>query len=358
MKKYKVAQVGCGERGKVHIKGFLANSDRFEYAGLCDLDEGKMKEAAQSFNIEAPLFSDAEEMLAKTQPDIFCFVTPPKIRLKLVELGAKYGVGGMLIEKPMATSLKEAKAIRDICEKKGIKLTVCHQHKYLPSMQMLKKAIDFGKLGKLKKIHVNTRAWAAELGTHYMDYALWAAGGAHAKWAVGHINGKTKLKSSHPSPDYVSAVVLLENGARIYFESGYLSEQNLSDDEFWLDDRLTAIGEDGFVWAEANGAWKAVALNEGKMCGQFCDWVSYMDYMQEHYIKDFALWMDDESCVHPCNVDISCHGYEILEAIYQSALNNTRVDIPAQNHDGNLLSRMEEELADIKTYIPNPKLNY
>jgi hypothetical protein len=34
------------------------------------------------------------------------------------------------------------------------------------------------------------------------------------------------------------------------------------------------------------------------------------------------------------------------------------MDIPAQNPDGNLLSRMEEELADIKTYIPNPKLNY
>ena len=358
MKKYKVAQAGCGDRGKVHIKGFLANSDRFEIVGLCDLDEGKAKDAAEQFNIDAPLFMDAQEMLKKTQPDIFCFVTPPKIRLELVELGAKYGVSGILLEKPMATSLNEARAIRDICEKEGIKLTVCHQHKYLPSMQKLKKAVDSGQIGGIKKIHVNTRAWAAELGTHYMDYALWAVDGAHAKWVAGHINGKSKLNSSHPSPDYVSAVISLENGARIYFESGYLCEQNLSDDEFWLDDRLTVIGEKGFAWAEANGAWKIIEPVEGILSGQFAEWISYMDYMQAEYIKDFALWMDDDANVHPCNVNISCHGYEILEAVYQSALDNTRVDIPIDVASGDLLKRMDSELADIKTYIPNPKLNY
>ena len=37
MKKYRVAQVGCGNRGKYHIKGFMENADRFEVVGLCDL---------------------------------------------------------------------------------------------------------------------------------------------------------------------------------------------------------------------------------------------------------------------------------------------------------------------------------
>lgn len=359
LKKYRVAQVGCGERGKVHIKGFLANKDRFEYVGLCDLDGNKLKDAAKKFDVKVSLYKDAENMLAETMPDIFCFVTPPKIRLELVKLGAKYNVSGMLIEKPMATSLKEANEIRDLCFEKGIKLTVCHQHKYLPSMRKLKSIVESEEIGKIKKIHVNTRAWIAELGTHYMDYALWAAGCVKAKWVAGHVHGKGKLKSNHPSPDNGNAVILLDNGARIYFECGYLSEQNLTDDEFWLDDRITIYGEDGFVWAEANGAWKAITPNKKIEKGQYLGWVEYMDYMQAAYIKDFTKWMDDESCVHPCNVETSYHGYEILEAIYLSSLNNTRIDLPIDKFNySNLLERMEAEFSEIETYIPNAKLCY
>ena len=148
---------------------------------LCDLDEAKLNEAAAAFHIEAPLYTDAEKMLAETKPDILCFVMPPHTRLQMVELGVKYGVKGIMMEKPMATSLKEARAMADLCRKHSIKATVCHQHKYIPSMQMLKMIIDSGDIGQIRKSHINTRAWMAELGTHYIDYALWAAGGPGGK---------------------------------------------------------------------------------------------------------------------------------------------------------------------------------
>ena len=177
---------------------------------------------------------------------------------------------------------------------------------------------------------------------------------------TGHVHGRYKLTSSHPSADFGSAVILLDNGVRLYVECGYLAEQNLSDDEFWLDDRLTVYGTHGFVWAEANGAWQAVTKSAGgqRLEGQFGSWVSYMDDMQMLYTRDFADWMDDDTKVHPSNIEVSYHGYEMLEAIYLSALNHTRVDLPIKDMDyEGTIQRSLRELPAIQTYIPDPKLN-
>jgi predicted dehydrogenase len=42
MKKHRVAQVGIGHRGRIHADAFLKLSDRFEFVGLCDLDQNRL----------------------------------------------------------------------------------------------------------------------------------------------------------------------------------------------------------------------------------------------------------------------------------------------------------------------------
>ena len=120
MNRYRVAQVGLGNRGWVHATGFLANRDRFDLVALCDLDRERLRQGAEQFGVAAA-YTDAEAMLAETRPDIFCFVTQPHLRLPMVELGARYGVKAIAFEKPMATSLQEAKAIVDLCHAHGIR---------------------------------------------------------------------------------------------------------------------------------------------------------------------------------------------------------------------------------------------
>jgi predicted dehydrogenase len=353
MKKYTVAQAGCGNRGKIHIKGFKENSDRFEMVGLCDLNETTLKDAAEKYGIKAPLYTDTEKMLEETKPDVFCFVTLPNIRKSMIELGAKHKVKGIVFEKPMATSLKEAKYITDLCNKNKIKAVICHQHKYLKSMQKLKSIVDSGDIGEVSMIHVNTQAWVSELGTHYMDYALWINGIKKAKWVVGHVNGRKGLTDIHPSPDFADGTVLLENGVRIYFECGYLSQKNLTTEEFWFDDRLAVYGTHGYAWAECNGAWAAFTRSSGGelMSGQEEDFLTSEIKMQVAYTKDFADWLDDDNKIHPNNIDISYHGFEILEGMFLSALDYTRIDFPItdfSNEDS--IKRMLRVLPEVKTY--------
>ena len=159
MSMHTVAVMGLGVRGKIHLHGLLENPDYYKVVGLCDIDEPKMKAVAEEYHLDdVPLFTDAEEMLKETRPEIFVFVTYPDLRLSVIQLAVKYGVKGISFEKPMAESLQEAKKIVKLCHDNGIKAVVCHQQKYLSQMQTLKKRIEDGEIGEITKIHVECQA--------------------------------------------------------------------------------------------------------------------------------------------------------------------------------------------------------
>jgi predicted dehydrogenase len=350
MPRYRVAQVGAGHRGVTHVEGFLALPDRFELVGLCDLDAEKLKRAAGKYGI-ARTWPDADAMLAATRPDVFCFVTQPNVRLPMVELGLRHGVRAIAFEKPMATSLKEARAIRDLCVLHKVKATVSHQQKYLTSMQKLKAIVDAGEIGEPTVIHATCQPWLAQLGTHYMDYTLWVNGGSRARWVVGHAHGKQRLTDSHPSADYILGEILFENGVRAYLECGYLAPSHMDKNHFWVDDRLTVHGTHGYAWADTDGRWSALTRSSG---GQVLaetgePWgVQESTRLQPLYLADLADWLDDPAKVHPCNVEISYHGYEILEGLCLSALDHARVDLPFRTVGGeDLNERLRRELPDV-----------
>ncbi len=350
MIRYRVAQVGLGARGKVHARGFLANADRFELVGLCDLDEARLRYGAEQYGV-AVTYRDAEAMLADLRPDVFCFVTQPHLRLPMVELGLRYGVKAIALEKPMATSLQEARAITDLCHANGIKAVVSHQQKYLTSLQKVKQIVGAGEIGEVHTIQATCQAWLSQLGTHYMDYILWLNGGHHARWVVGHVHGKTKLSDSHPSCDYMMGEALLENGVRAIIECGYPSPSHMEARHFWLDNRLTAYGSHGYAWGDTNGRWGAFTrASGGEALGeQGASWGEQeQNCLQPLYLSDLADWLDDDRKVHPCNIEISYHGYEILEGLCISAMDNTRVDLPldvSRAYDMN--ERMRRELPSV-----------
>ena len=356
MDKYRVAHLGLGPRGNTHVRGFLANSDRFELVALCDINEERLAQGARDFAPPA-VYTDAEKMLSDTQPDVFCFATLPSVRLSLVELGVANGIKALAFEKPMATSLKEAWTITRLCRDHHVKAVVSHQQKYLTSMEKMKRIVDAGELGQVTQMNVTTLPWVSQLGTHYMDYMIWANGGARGKWAVGHVHGKKTLDNTHPSPDWLMGQVLFENGVRGTITCGYLSPSYMTPDKFWCDNRLTVYGSHGYAWADTNGRWGAFTrATRGEVVGEEGeDWPTQsQSRLQTLYMRDLADWLDDDAKVHPCNVDLAYHGYEILEAMCLSAMERTRVDLPLSDpgRSADILQRMREELPDVKPLVP------
>lgn len=352
MKKYRTAVLGIGVRGRTHLKGLL-ESGRFEIVALCDIDASKMEAAARDFSLDVPLYTDAETMLKEQHPEVFVFLTLPNLRLSMLHLAEKYNVHAVSLEKPMAESLQEAHEMLEICRRAGIKAVVCHQQKYLSQMQMLKQRIDAGEIGEITRIHVNTQPWLAQLGTHYIDYALWAGGGHRAKWVIGHAHGTATLADSHPSPDHILGEFQLDSGVHVYLDCGYLAGGHLSEEYADIDNRLTVYGTHGYVWAETDGYWGAFtrATNGELLLGKEPGWYHHQEkQIQTPYYISYAQWLDDEAKVHDCNIEISYHGYEILEGMCLSALNHTRVDLPITNFDYEpVFDQMRRVFPDIGT---------
>ena len=348
MEKYRTVIVGCGHRGGYHAQGFAANSDRFDVVACCDVDTPRAEAFAKQYSIKK-VYSDADKMLATERPDVFCFATMPEMRFPLIELGIKHRVKAIAFEKPMAVELAEAKEIFDRCAAAGIKLVVSHQQKYGKHWRAAKQIVDSGEIGEVTKIHATARAWLSQLGTHIMDYMLWFNNRSKVKWVVGQAIGTGMLSDSHPSADYVIGSMEFENGVRGVYECGahaphFNGDHRLRERGFWIDSAVTVHGTLGYARVVTGNGWQAVTKSSGgKVLSGEGDFNPA--YEQPLYIKDFADWLDGKITVHPCDGEISYHGFQAVMALYISSLDHHRVDLPLETIPADsLIERLKKEL--------------
>lgn len=225
MHRHTVVQIGLGPRGTSHLEEFIRNSDRFDLVGICDLSQECVNQVGECCHIsKEKRYQNAEEMMCQCKPDILSFATMPGRRIEFIQLGVKHHVKGILLEKPLALTINEAHEIYTLCRDNHIKAVVCHQHKYLDSFLKLGAILNSGELGKIYKIDAACQAQMAQLGTHYIDYIIWANGGVGVESVVGHIHGRDMLGDSHPSPDYCLGNFIMKNGVRAQIECGYLAK--------------------------------------------------------------------------------------------------------------------------------------
>ena len=267
-------------------------------------------------------------MLRETRPDVFCFCTPPSVRLLMIKLGVEYGCKLIAYEKPMATSFNEAYEITNLCRKAGVKTVVSHQLKYGPHFQKVKEIIESGALGRIHTVYGTTLGWMLQMGTHVVDYCRYFNSEAEAEWVFGQVTGSEKLADSHPSPDFALAEIQFANGVRGIVEVGNLAQDVPEVEYFWHKVRIGAQGTEGFAEALIGGGWRAVTQDSAGPISGPGSWNAQLD--QPPYIRDIALWLDDPERVHPCNGESAFKGFEIVMAICRSAIERSKIRIPLE----------------------------
>ncbi|MEM8874038.1 MAG: Gfo/Idh/MocA family oxidoreductase [Planctomycetota bacterium] len=119
---------------------------------ICDPLEERAKEVGEKYN--ARPFTDFDAMLAETECDAVVVATPnadhaPQT-IKAFEAGKH-----VLVEKPMATSTDEAKAMVAAAEKAGKFLMIGMNQRLMPPHVKAKEILDTGKLGKVLTFETN-----------------------------------------------------------------------------------------------------------------------------------------------------------------------------------------------------------
>jgi predicted dehydrogenase len=339
-KTYTVTIAGLGRRGIHHAQAFSKNP-RFEIVGLCDIDEGRMQEAAGQFDISYTN-ADAAQMLADTQPDIFTFCTLPTVRQQLVQVGVKAGVKLIAYEKPMAMSTNEALEIRKLLRDSGTKSVVSHQHRYGEHYKKVREIIDSGAIGRVHTIYAHATPWMLHLITHLIDYVRWYNDNAEAEWVVGQAAGKEKFSDIHPSPDYIAGLIQFKNGVRGIVECGEGAPDVPEVDYWWRKCRISVQGTEGFADVLTGGGWRAVTRDSGGPISGTGN-MDY-DYDMPPYVQQMADWLDDPAQVHPCNGGSAFKGLEIMMAICRSVVQRGKVALP--------LGPGEPELEALENALP------
>ncbi len=340
--RYRVAVVGTGKRGVHHAAAFAANP-RFELVGLADSDQARLDAAAARFG-SAKSGTDTQKIVKEVKPDIFCFCTPPSVRLPLIELGIKSGAKLIAFEKPVAMTSDEGMAIKRALDTSGVKAVVSHQHRYGDHYQKVHSIISSGAIGKVHTVYGTATGWAAHMLSHLVEYTSWFNGYEPAEWVMGQAAGRGKLSDIHASPDYIAGVVQFRNGVRGVYDCGAGAPDVPEVPYWWRKCRIGALGTDGYAEVHTGSGWRAVT-KQGAESGP-----GGMDYEHDMgpYVQEMADWLDDERTPHPLRFERAYQGLEIMSGLYRSAIDGGQIALP--------LTSGIDELAGLRARVPDRKV--
>ena len=124
----------------------VASRDDTELVGIADIDMGRAKKMAETFETKA--FESYEALLSERDLDGVIIASENVRHRELTELAAKAGKH-ILCEKPLATKIEDAEAMIEACNSAGVQLMTAFPCRYSPVVQRMKAAVDSGSAGKV-----------------------------------------------------------------------------------------------------------------------------------------------------------------------------------------------------------------
>ncbi|RMG65511.1 MAG: gfo/Idh/MocA family oxidoreductase [Bacteroidetes bacterium] len=194
-KKLKVVLVGTGVRGTSFWGKRLVDtySDLLEFVGLCDINPGRLAYALEYMGVKCPTFTNFDEMVQTTEPDLIIVTTKDSTHHEFVIKGLDMGCD-VLTEKPMTTDEVKCQAILDAERRSGRNLIVGFNYRWGPYMTKIKELLHEGTIGKITSVdfhwYLNTyhgasyfRRWHGQReyggtlwvhkATHHFDLVNW-----------------------------------------------------------------------------------------------------------------------------------------------------------------------------------------
>ncbi|MDQ6887328.1 MAG: Gfo/Idh/MocA family oxidoreductase [Gemmatimonadota bacterium] len=245
--------VGCGRISERHVDAIEHNAD-LVLAAVCD--ELPDRARALGERVGVPAFTSFSAMLAETDADAAVICTPSGLHPRHGIMAAQRGLH-VICEKPMATRLEEADALVKACDEAGVHLFVVKQNRLNPGVELLKRAVEKGRFGRIYLANTTVRwnrpqsyydsapwrgTWEFDGGafmnqaSHYVDMIQWLMG------PVESVSAKTATLARRIESEDTGVVLLrFRNGALGTIEVTMLTYPRN------MEGSVTILGEKGSV---------------------------------------------------------------------------------------------------------------
>lgn len=255
------ALAGFGAWGKHHAKSIFDNPDA-RLVAISAPSEASRAEAAQLYP-QAQIFANSLDMIAQASFDIIDIVTPSHTHREIAIAAMKRG-RHVLLEKPMATTVEDCKAIAATAAECGVQLALGHELRLSSQWGEIKKVIQSGTIGEAQYVLVEllrkpyrqgadgwrydqsrVGSWVLEEPIHFFDLARWyleASGDPVELYAYGNSRDPSRPELF----DNFSAMFKSPNG------SYAVVSQTLA--AFEHHQTVKISGTKGAIWAGWSGA--------------------------------------------------------------------------------------------------------
>lgn len=148
-----IGLIGYKFMGKAHSNAFQRLSMFCEPSAeiclkaICGRDEEWVKESAKKFGWEA-YETSWEKLVSREDIDVIDITAPSNFHKEIAIAATECGKH-VFCEKPLALNLKDAREMYKAAEKAKVKHQIGFNYRFAPAMQLAKKLIDEGKIGKI-----------------------------------------------------------------------------------------------------------------------------------------------------------------------------------------------------------------
>jgi predicted dehydrogenase len=146
LRKIGVGVIGIGVAGTLHVDSYDSLKDKAKLIGICDSDKGRAEANASMYGADA--YTDYNKMLKNKDIEIIDVCLPHHMHANAAIAAAEAGKN-VLVEKPIATTLKDADRVINAAKKAGVKLMVAENHAFIPSHMLAKEMVDQGQIGRV-----------------------------------------------------------------------------------------------------------------------------------------------------------------------------------------------------------------
>ncbi|MDQ5849205.1 MAG: Gfo/Idh/MocA family oxidoreductase [Pseudomonadota bacterium] len=228
-----VACLGMGWWSDV-LADAIQRSGKLKIVSCYSRSSGKREAFSKKYGCKAA--SSYEEILSDPKIEALINTTPNSVHLETTLAAAKAGKH-VFLDKPIANTISDARALTQACRKAKVVLALGYQRRRESQFRWIKERIeDFGKLvnaeanisrDRLGKIDLNSWRYTAEgmpggvmlqIGIHYSDVLEYLLGPVRA------VSGRfVRLVLPGDNPDVASLVLEHENGALSTLNASYAS---------------------------------------------------------------------------------------------------------------------------------------
>jgi predicted dehydrogenase len=230
----KIGVFGVGHLGKIHLK-LLKEIPKYDVVGCFDIDIEKAKQVSKENNV--PLFLSADELIAAC--DVVDIVTSTASH-HAIAVKALRKFKHVFIEKPIASTLEQAKDILKISEETGVKVQVGHVERFNPAFLAVKDYLNnpmFIETHRLAQFNPRGTDVSVvfDLMIHDIDIVLSVVRSSIKKI---HASGVAVVSDS---PDICNARIEFENGVVANITASRISLRKMRKSRFFQKDAYIAV---------------------------------------------------------------------------------------------------------------------